>query len=199
MSYSRFLLVIYIAVYICQSRSPSLSLPPLILLVTSSFFLHLWFYFSFVSSFVPFFLNSTYMQYHIRLSVSNLLHSVWQCLGPSMLLQMALFCCCSFFFFFCPHNILLLIYTTSCLSISLLKDIILFWLSYFCKVSISKYVGDFLFIYFSFFFFFAMQNPITQIFQKQLFETFQSLTSIYIFSCIPCFPHMLILWINYLS
>ena len=192
MSYSRFLLVIYIAVYICQSRSPSLSLPPLILLVTSSFFLHLWFYFSFVSSFVPFFLNSTYMQDHIRLSVSNLLHSVWQCLGPSMLLQMALFCCCSFFFF-CPHNILLLIYTTTFLSISLLKDIILFWLSYFCKVSISKYVGDFLFIYFSFFFFYHAESYYTDISKTVIWDLSKSDINLYfqLYTVLPPYAYPL--------
>ena len=35
------------------------------------------------------------ISYDICLSVSDLLHSVWQCLGPSMLQQLALFC--SFF------------------------------------------------------------------------------------------------------
>ena len=54
-------------------------------------FLHLWLYF--VNKFIfILLLNFTYKRYHLRFfSLSELFHSVWQFLGPSMLLQMTLF------------------------------------------------------------------------------------------------------------
>jgi len=43
----------------------------------------------YVSTFAPFFLDSTYKWYHVCLSVSDLLHSVWQSLGHP--------CCCKWY------------------------------------------------------------------------------------------------------
>ena len=73
---------------ICQSQSPSLSLP-----LTCSgnhvCFLHLWLFLFCISSFAPFFFRFHVLaiSYDIYLSLSDLLQSVWQSLGPSMLLK----------------------------------------------------------------------------------------------------------------
>ena len=48
--------------------------------------------FLWISSSVPCFKDSACKRYHSHPSVSHLLHAVWQSLGASMLLQMALFC-----------------------------------------------------------------------------------------------------------
>ena len=76
---------------ICQSQSPNLSLPPnppsnckFILCILTLLIFH------FVDKFIcSLFLQSTYKQYHIFFF--DLLHSVWESLRLSMLLQMALF------------------------------------------------------------------------------------------------------------
>ena len=122
--YCKFLLVIlYILVYICISQSPSSShhhhpcLPPLVSMHLFS---------TSVSLFLPCKLVQLYhfsrfhiyvLIYDICFSLSALLHSVWQSLGPSISLQMTQFHSSLWL-----SNIPLYICTTS-LSIRLLKDI----------------------------------------------------------------------------
>ena len=100
-------------------QPPRVSLPSLTLITISWFFtpvtlslfcrwVHL----------CPFFLYSTYKQYCTCLSLSDLLHSVWQSLGAYMLLQRVL-----------PHSFLRLgntivyICTTSSLSIPMMMNV----------------------------------------------------------------------------
>ena len=84
---SSLLCVSYIVVCICQSQAPSFSLTSPLPLVTVSLFSTLLFC---KSSIVPFLKNSAYIICYF--SFSDLLHSIRQPLGPSMLLRMALFC-----------------------------------------------------------------------------------------------------------
>ena len=106
--------------YICQSQSPNSShtpLPPWYPYVCS---LRLCLYFRFVNKIVStnFFRFHIYVLiYDICFSLSGLLHSVWQSLGPSMSLQMTQFCS-----FLWLSNIPLYMCTTSSLSIPLLMD-----------------------------------------------------------------------------
>ena len=92
--YSRLLLsILYIVLCICQSQSPSLFLFSASHPGNFEIFYICDSYFHFVKKFVfTMFYNSTYMQFHnICPSLSDLFHSVWQSLGPFMLLQIALF------------------------------------------------------------------------------------------------------------
>ena len=82
-------------VYICLSQSPSSSYPlppPWCLYVC---FLRLWLYFCFLykiiyTNFSRFHIYA--LTYDICFSLSDLLHSVWQSLHPSMSVQMTQFC-----------------------------------------------------------------------------------------------------------
>ena len=71
--------------YLSQSQSHSLFCPC---------FLHPWLYFCFVGKFTcTIFLDSKYKLYHmIFVFLCLTFHSVWSSLGPSLLLQMVLFC-----------------------------------------------------------------------------------------------------------
>ena len=78
-------------VYMCQSQIPS---PPTAFLfgihVCS---LHLCLYFNLANQIIyAAFLDSTYMHYYIYFSFTDLLHSVWHSLCPSISLQMTQFC-----------------------------------------------------------------------------------------------------------
>ena len=93
--YSRFLLVIYfihISVYMSIPISqfiPPPTFPPWCPYVCS---LHLCLYFCLANRFIcTVFLDSTYALIYDFFSLSDLLHSVWQCLGPFMSLQMTQF------------------------------------------------------------------------------------------------------------
>ena len=120
---SHYLPILYIAsiVYICQSPSPSSShpsLPPWYPYVCS---LCLCLYFCFANKTIytiSFRFHIYALVYDICFSLSDLLHSVWQSLGPSMSLQMI-----QFQSFQWLSNIPLYICTTSSLSIPLLIDI----------------------------------------------------------------------------
>ena len=85
--------VLYTVVCICQSQSPNSSLPTLCPgKCQFVFYIHHSISVSLIHSFVPFFqipLISNIIGY--LLSLSDLLHLVWQSLGSSMLLQTALF------------------------------------------------------------------------------------------------------------
>ena len=83
---------IYSSVYTCQLQSPNLFLPSLSP-ANHKFVVHLWLYFSFVDKFIrTFFLipqkkKSNFLKFHIScICLSDFLHSVWQSLGPSILL-----------------------------------------------------------------------------------------------------------------
>ena len=112
--------ILYILVYICQSQFPSSShhppptFPPLVSIHLFS---------TSVSLFLPckpvhlYHFSRFYMYvliYNIWFSLSDLLHSIWQSLGPSTSLQMTQFCS-----FLWLSNIPLYICTTSSLSIHL--------------------------------------------------------------------------------
>ena len=81
---------------ISQLQYLSLSIPPAIFCLgnhTFVFYIYDSISVLLVGSFLPFssFLDCTYKQYHGYVSLSDLLHSVCQSLGPSVRLQMALF------------------------------------------------------------------------------------------------------------
>ena len=103
-------------VYMCQFQSPNpphSTFPPWYPYIYS---LHLCLYFALqVSSFFSRFRR--YMLIYICFSLSDLFHSVWQSLGPSMSLQTAQFCS-----FLWLSSISLYPCTTSSLSILLLID-----------------------------------------------------------------------------
>ena len=125
--------ILYIAVCICESQSASLSLISLSPLVTIISFLHPGLHFSFVNTFIC---RYHFLKFHLIkeisddtcLSLSDLLHSAWQSLGPSMPLQMALFCS-----FSCLNNIQLYIYAISFLSIIPSLDIQVASMSTYCN------------------------------------------------------------------
>ena len=115
---SYYLPILYILVYICQSQSPNSSSPhrfsPLVSIRL---------FFTSVSLFLPCKPVHLYhfsrfhiytLIYDICFSFSDLLHSGWRSLGPSMSLQMT-----QFHSFLWPSNIPLCVCTTSSLSIRL--------------------------------------------------------------------------------
>ena len=108
--------ILYIAVRICESQSASLSLISLSLFGKHNQFSTSW-TLSFVNTFTC---TYHFLKFHLIkeisdntcLSLSDLLHSAWHSLGPSMPLQMALFCSfswlnniqlyiCHIFFIYC--------------------------------------------------------------------------------------------------
>ena len=96
---------------ICQTQPSNLPLPCSYLLVTINLSISVTlFLFCRQVHLYPFSLDSTYKWYHM-IFVFLWLHSVWSSLGPSMLMQMTLFCFYGWVIF---H---LHIYTTSSLSI----------------------------------------------------------------------------------
>ena len=121
---SYYLSILYILVYVCQSQTPNSPphtpphtaprFPPLVSIclfsISVSLFLpckpvHLYHFSRF---------HIYALIYDISFSLSDLLHSVWQSLGPSMSLQMT-----QFLSFLWLSNIPLYIYTTPSLSIHL--------------------------------------------------------------------------------
>ena len=109
---------------------PSYPLPPLVTIIS---FLHPGLHFSFVNTFIC---TYHFLKFHLIkevsddtcLSLSDLLHSAWQSLGPSMPLQMALFCSFSWL-----NNIQLCIYAISFLSIIPSLDIQVASMSTYCN------------------------------------------------------------------
>ena len=82
--------ILHMVMHICQSQSPSSSLPPLPPLCPHVGALHLHIYSCPPDRLIStIFLDSIYMHYYmIFVFLSDLLHSVWQILGPSISLEM---------------------------------------------------------------------------------------------------------------
>ena len=120
--YHRFSLVISLVIYFIHSISSVYTSIPISQFIPPPFPpWYLCLYFCFVNKIVytNFFRFHIYaLIYNICFSLSHLLHSVWQSLGPSMSLQMT-----QFGSFLWLSNIPLYICTTSSLTSSLLMDI----------------------------------------------------------------------------
>ena len=108
--------------YICQSQSPNSSHPPFPPWCPYVCSQRLCLYFCLANRFIcTIFLDAVYaLIYDICFSLSDLLHSVWQPLGPSASLQMT-----QFHSFLWLSNIPFYICTTTYLSIHLSMDIYL--------------------------------------------------------------------------
>ena len=93
---------IHSSVYMSIPISQFSPLIPSLLVIITFFSIHLQIYFCFANKFIcTIFIDSTYRQYYICFSLSDLLHSEWQSLGSSMSLQMALFPFYGWVIFYC--------------------------------------------------------------------------------------------------
>ena len=119
---SHYLSILHLVVYICQCyslASSQLTLPPPHVLKSILYvcvFIPVWPLGS-SETFFFFWFDIYVLAYGVCFSLSDLLHSVWQTLGPSTSLQITQFC-----FFLWLSNIPLYICATSSLSIHLSMD-----------------------------------------------------------------------------